>query len=68
MSGMESGPAVFAGVVFTAFGAALLLWTSRRAWRRQPVAEGVCAKTAVTVAGLAGVLSLTCGVRLLLGG
>ncbi|MBH5335732.1 hypothetical protein IHE55_13365 [Streptomyces pactum] len=37
---MESGPAIFAAVVFALFGTGLLLWTAVRAGRRLPVAAG----------------------------
>ncbi|MFJ6937399.1 hypothetical protein [Streptomyces sp. NPDC101132] len=59
---MESGPAIFAGVVFTLFGAGMLLWTGACAVRREPVAEGVRPGLAVPVAALAGAVSVALGV------
>ncbi|GAB2572926.1 hypothetical protein GCM10027168_02270 [Streptomyces capparidis] len=54
---MESGPAVFAGTVFSLFGAALLLWTGARARSRAPVVHGGGAGAVVlyTATGLASV-------------
>ncbi|WP_373287037.1 hypothetical protein [Wenjunlia tyrosinilytica] len=43
---MESGPAVFAGAVFSLFGAGLLAWSGAR-WRlRSPVVQGAGAGAA----------------------
>ncbi|MFF4015173.1 hypothetical protein [Streptomyces sp. NPDC001843] len=55
---MESGPAIFAGVVFALFGAALLVWTATRVRRGEPVALGVNQVASVTLAGLASVIAL----------
>ncbi|KUN77424.1 hypothetical protein AQJ66_33940 [Streptomyces bungoensis] len=59
---MESGPAIFAGVVFALFGAALLLWTGTRVHRRLPVAHDVSRVASATLAGGAGTLALALGV------
>jgi len=53
---MESGPAIFAGLVFALFGGALLLWTAVRVRHREPVAQGV---NQVASASLAGVVAIT---------
>ncbi|MEV5956510.1 hypothetical protein AB0M11_22530 [Streptomyces sp. NPDC051987] len=55
---MESGPAIFAGVVFALFGAALLVWTGTRVRHGEPVAQGVSQVASATLAGLAAVISL----------
>ncbi|MGW6404022.1 hypothetical protein [Streptomyces sp. NPDC055134] len=59
---MESGPAIFAGTVFTLFGAGLLLWTGARVMHRAPVADGVNPVASATLATLASVASLVLGV------
>ncbi|GGX30276.1 hypothetical protein GCM10010297_59660 [Streptomyces malachitofuscus] len=58
---MESGPAIFAGVVFCLFGAALLAWTVTRARQHRPVAHGVSPVASATVAGFVAVTALTLG-------
>ncbi|MFI8090980.1 hypothetical protein ACIF9R_22105 [Streptomyces sp. NPDC086080] len=58
---MESGPAVFTGMVFCLFGAALLAWTTTRARQQRPVAQGVSPVASVAVAGLAAVIALALG-------
>ncbi|MFC4500682.1 MULTISPECIES: hypothetical protein [Streptomyces] len=58
---MESGPAIFAGLVFALFGGALLVWTAVRVRHRQPVAQGVGQVASATFATLAGVLALAVG-------
>ncbi|MER5913648.1 hypothetical protein ABT124_24965 [Streptomyces sp. NPDC001982] len=58
---MESGPAIFAGVVFALFGAALLVWTGVRVRRGEPVAQGVNQVASATLAGLAAVIALGLG-------
>ncbi|MER6421315.1 hypothetical protein [Streptomyces sp. NPDC001137] len=58
---MESGPAIFAGVVFALFGGALLAWTVARVGCREPVAHGVNPVASATVAGLAAVIMLALG-------
>ncbi|MFJ3719928.1 hypothetical protein [Streptomyces sp. NPDC090057] len=55
---MESGPAIFAGVVFALFGGALLVWTGVRVRHREPVAQGVSPVASATLAGTAGVVAL----------
>ncbi|MFH9088554.1 MULTISPECIES: hypothetical protein [unclassified Streptomyces] len=59
---MESGPAIFAGVVFALFGAGLLAWTGIRVRRREPVAVGVSRVASAAVASLAGAIALSLGV------
>ncbi|MFF7970834.1 hypothetical protein [Streptomyces sp. NPDC007905] len=58
---MESGPAIFAGVVFALFGSALLVWTGTRLRRREPVAHGVNPVASAGLAGAVGVAALTLG-------
>ncbi|MFD5776789.1 hypothetical protein [Streptomyces fungicidicus] len=58
---MESGPAVFAGMVFFLFGAGLLAWTVTRARQRRPVAQGVSPVASATVAGVVAMVSLALG-------
>ncbi|UXY28958.1 hypothetical protein [Streptomyces sp. HUAS TT20] len=58
---MESGPAIFAGVVFALFGGALLVWTGARVRHREPVAHGVNQVASATLAGLAGAVALGLG-------
>ncbi|WP_018547965.1 hypothetical protein [Streptomyces sp. LaPpAH-108] len=55
---MESGPAVFAGVVFALFGGGLLVWTGVRVRRREPVAHGVGQTTSATLAVVGGAVAL----------
>ncbi|MGW0415678.1 hypothetical protein ACWERI_08280 [Streptomyces collinus] len=55
---MESGPAIFAGVVFALFGGALLVWTGTRVRRGEPVAFGVNQVASAALAGAVGVLAL----------
>ncbi|MGN5379649.1 hypothetical protein BIV25_17260 [Streptomyces sp. MUSC 14] len=59
---MESGPAIFAGVVFALFGGALLAWTGTRARRGEPVAHGVNRVASATLASVAGTVALALGV------
>ncbi|MFI8791048.1 hypothetical protein [Streptomyces sp. NPDC055105] len=59
---MESGPAIFAGTVFTLFGAGLLLWTGARVMHRSPVADGVNPVASATLATLTAVACLVLGV------
>jgi hypothetical protein len=56
---MESGPAIFAGMVFALFGGGLLVWTAARARHREPVAHGVSPVASATVATLAALITLT---------
>lgn len=58
---MESGPAIFAGMVFALFGAALLVWTATRVRRGEPVAPGVSRVASAALAALAAVISLSLG-------
>ncbi|POX55728.1 hypothetical protein C3489_09065 [Streptomyces sp. Ru71] len=58
---MESGPAIFAGVVFALFGGALLVWTAVRARHGEPVAHGVRPVASATLATLAAVAALGVG-------
>ncbi|MGW0812298.1 hypothetical protein ACWD00_03395 [Streptomyces viridiviolaceus] len=58
---MESGPAIFAGMVFALFGGGLLVWTASRVRHGRPVAEGVNPVASATVATVAAVVSLTLG-------
>ncbi|MCL7428199.1 hypothetical protein ACFVP3_29165 [Streptomyces sp. NPDC057806] len=55
---MESGPAIFAGLVFALFGAGLLVWTAARARQGEPVAHGVNPVASATLASCAAVLAL----------
>ncbi|MEZ7004601.1 hypothetical protein [Streptomyces sp. AD55] len=55
---MESGPAIFAGMVFALFGGCLLVWTATRVRQGRPVADGVNPVASATVAGLVSVVSL----------
>ncbi|MBX7553828.1 hypothetical protein ABZX95_23495 [Streptomyces sp. NPDC004232] len=59
---MESGPAIFAGVVFALFGGALLAWTGTRVRHGEPVAHGVNRVASATLAGVAGTVALALGV------
>ncbi|GAA2794360.1 hypothetical protein GCM10019017_44800 [Streptomyces showdoensis] len=61
-TGMESGPAIFAGGAFTLFGAALLVWTGVRVAQGEPVALGVAPRPAAVLAGLFGAASLLLGI------
>ncbi|MET8562928.1 hypothetical protein ABZV75_20885 [Streptomyces flaveolus] len=58
---MEGGPAIFAGVVFSLFGAGLLVWTGTRLRRGEPVAVGVSRIASAAVASVAGTVALTLG-------
>ncbi|MFE6282404.1 hypothetical protein [Streptomyces sp. NPDC057877] len=58
---MESGPAIFAGVVFALFGSGLLVWTAARLRHRETVAQGVSPVASAAVASAAGVLALALG-------
>ncbi|GHF76202.1 hypothetical protein [Streptomyces griseosporeus] len=58
---MESGPAIFTGLVFGLFGAGLLAWTGARLRRREPVAHGVNPIASATLAALVSVAALTLG-------
>ncbi|MDO0935244.1 hypothetical protein QQY66_27560 [Streptomyces sp. DG2A-72] len=58
---MESGPAIFAGVVFALFGSGLLVWTAVRVRHREPVAHGVSPVASATLATIAAVIALILG-------
>ncbi|MFF8321775.1 hypothetical protein ACF06V_32025 [Streptomyces bobili] len=58
---MESGPAIFVGMVFALFGGGLLVWTAVRVRQRQPVADGVSPVASATAATLAAVAALAVG-------
>ncbi|WP_328554270.1 MULTISPECIES: hypothetical protein [unclassified Streptomyces] len=58
---MESGPAIFAGLVFALFGGGLLAWTAVRVRQGEPVAHGVNRVASVTLAGVAGSGALVLG-------
>jgi len=58
---MESGPAIFAGLVFALFGGALLLWTAVRVRHREPVAQGVNPVASATLASVVAVIALLLG-------
>ncbi|WP_225824867.1 hypothetical protein [Streptomyces naphthomycinicus] len=59
---MESGPAIFAGVVFALFGAGLLAWTGTRLRRGEAVAFGVSRVASATLASVSGTVALALGV------
>ncbi|CAL9514058.1 hypothetical protein [Streptomyces sp. enrichment culture] len=59
---MESGPAIFAGVVFALFGGGLLVWTGVRVSRGEPVAHGVRPAVSASVSGAVAVCALVLGV------
>ncbi|MFG2789919.1 hypothetical protein [Streptomyces sp. NPDC048419] len=59
---MESGPAIFAGVVFALFGGALVVWTVSRVRHGEPVAHGVSPVASATLASVASVIALVLGV------
>jgi hypothetical protein len=63
---MESGPAIFAGVVFALFGAALLTWTGARLRRREPVAHDVNQVASAALASVAGTVALALGLYCLM--
>ncbi|MET8570479.1 hypothetical protein [Streptomyces sp. NPDC004783] len=58
---MESGPAIFAGMVFALFGGGLLVWTVARVRHGRPVALGVRPVASAALAGVAAVAALTVG-------
>ncbi|WP_445279859.1 hypothetical protein [Streptomyces sp. DSM 118148] len=55
---MESGPAIFAGLVFALFGGTVLVWTGTRVRHREPVALDVNPVASAALAGVAGVVAL----------
>ncbi|MEV5339499.1 hypothetical protein AB0K93_13565 [Streptomyces sp. NPDC052676] len=58
---MESGPAIFAGLVFALFGGGLLVWTGVRTRQRRPVAHGVSPVASAALASAVAVLALAVG-------
>lgn len=58
---MESGPAIFAGLVFCLFGGGLLAWTVTRVRRRRPVVQGVSPVASAAVGSLVSLVSLVLG-------
>ena len=58
---MESGPAIFAGLVFALFGGGLLVWTATRVRHGRPVALGVRPVASATVASAVAVAALAAG-------
>ncbi|MET9442080.1 hypothetical protein [Streptomyces sp. NPDC006610] len=58
---MESGPAIFAGLTFALFGAALAAWTATRVRRREPVALGVSPVASAATASVVAFVSLAVG-------
>ncbi|MFD3731695.1 hypothetical protein [Streptomyces sp. NPDC058632] len=59
---MESGPAIFAGMVFCLFGGGLLAWIATSVRRHRPVAQGMSPVASVTVASLVSLTSFLVGV------
>ncbi|GJF21520.1 MULTISPECIES: hypothetical protein [Streptomyces] len=59
---MESGPAIFAGLVFALFGGGLLVWTVTRVRYGRPVALGVRPVASATVASVVSLAALAAGV------
>ncbi|GAA3894049.1 hypothetical protein GCM10023084_53600 [Streptomyces lacrimifluminis] len=58
---MESGPAIFVGVVFALFGGGLLVWTAARVRHRAPVALGVNPVASAVLASVAALVALGVG-------
>ncbi|GGR85770.1 hypothetical protein GCM10010269_26140 [Streptomyces humidus] len=58
---MESGPTIFAGMVFVLFGGALLVWTAVRVRHGEPVAQDVSPVASAALAGFAAVATLALG-------
>ncbi|MBD0424427.1 hypothetical protein AB0L35_24485 [Streptomyces sp. NPDC052309] len=58
---MESGPAIFSGMVFALFGGGLLVWTASRVRHGKPVAQGVNPVASATLASVAAVVALALG-------
>ncbi|KAB2973989.1 hypothetical protein F8R89_19580 [Streptomyces sp. SS1-1] len=59
---METGPAIFTGVVFALFGGGLSVWTVVRVRQGRPVAHGVNPVASAALAGLVSVLALITGI------
>ncbi|MFG2461029.1 hypothetical protein ACGFWE_28765 [Streptomyces sp. NPDC048523] len=64
---MESGPAIFTGMVFALFGGGLLVWTAARVRHREPVAHGVSPVASAALATLAALIALALGAWCLTG-
>ena len=58
---MESGPAIFVGVVFALFGGGLLVWTAARVRHGAPVAHGVNPVASAVLASVAALVALEVG-------
>jgi hypothetical protein len=58
---MESGPAIFVGLVFGLFGGGLLVWTATRVRHREPVADGVNPVASAVLAGVVALVALGVG-------
>jgi hypothetical protein len=58
---MESGPAIFSGLVFALFGGGLAVWTGVRLQQRRPVAHGVSPVASAVFASVAALLALALG-------
>ncbi|WP_330290031.1 hypothetical protein [Streptomyces sp. NBC_00576] len=58
---MESGPAIFVGLVFALFGGGLLVWTAARVRHGAPVAHGVNPVASAVLASVAAVVALGVG-------
>ncbi|MET9891747.1 hypothetical protein OG788_25210 [Streptomyces sp. NBC_00647] len=58
---MESGPAIFAGAVFTLFGGGILAWTVVRVRQGESVAHGVNRVASATLSSVAGSGALALG-------
>ncbi|WP_405535975.1 hypothetical protein OG787_20520 [Streptomyces sp. NBC_00075] len=58
---MESGSAIFVGVVFALFGGGLLVWTAARVRNRAPVALGVNPVASAALASVAALVALGVG-------
>jgi hypothetical protein len=58
---MESGPAIFVGMVFALFGGGLLVWTVARVRHRAPVAHGVNPVASAVLASVAALIALGVG-------
>lgn len=58
---MESGPAIFVGVMFALFGGGLLLWTMTRLRQGESVAQGVRPALSASLASATAVTALVLG-------
>ncbi|MDQ0933409.1 hypothetical protein [Streptomyces turgidiscabies] len=55
---MESGPAIFVGVVFALFGGGPPVWTVTRVRHRAPVADGVNPVASAVLESVAALVAL----------